>query len=93
MESATQPDATATAGNGAAERRHGARDLRRPPPGRRLGDPRARDRLAREQVAATVARVRANQPAWEAIGFSGRRRWLENLRDWILANQDAARRR
>jgi acyl-CoA reductase-like NAD-dependent aldehyde dehydrogenase len=41
-----------------------------------------------EAVAETVARVRANQPAWEAIGFSGRRRWLESLRDWILANQD-----
>ena len=32
--------------------------------------------------------MRANQPAWEAIGFAGRRRWLESLRDWILANQD-----
>jgi acyl-CoA reductase-like NAD-dependent aldehyde dehydrogenase len=32
--------------------------------------------------------VRAAQPAWEAIGFAGRRRWLESLRDWILANQD-----
>jgi acyl-CoA reductase-like NAD-dependent aldehyde dehydrogenase len=42
-----------------------------------------------EAVAATVARVRQSQPAWEAIGFSGRRRWLEGLRDWILANQDA----
>ena len=41
-----------------------------------------------ESVAATVARVRANQPAWDAIGFSGRKRWLESLRDWILANQD-----
>ena len=41
-----------------------------------------------EQVAAAVARVRAAQPAWEAIGFAGRRRWLESLRDWILANQD-----
>ena len=42
-----------------------------------------------EKVAETVARVRANQPAWEAIGFAGRRRWLESLRDWILANQDS----
>ena len=42
-----------------------------------------------ESVAETVARVRANQPAWEAIGFAGRRRWLESLRDWILANQDS----
>ena len=33
--------------------------------------------------------MRASQPAWEAIGFAGRRRWLESLRDWILDNQDA----
>ena len=39
-------------------------------------------------VADAVARVRAAQPAWEAIGFAGRRRWLESLRDWMLANQD-----
>jgi len=41
-----------------------------------------------ESVAAGVARIRAAQPAWEAIGFAGRRRWLESLRDWILANQE-----
>ena len=28
------------------------------------------------EVGATVARVRANQPAWEALGFKGRARWL-----------------
>jgi acyl-CoA reductase-like NAD-dependent aldehyde dehydrogenase len=39
-------------------------------------------------VAETVARARAAQPAWEAIGFDGRRRWMEELRDWILDNQD-----
>ena len=39
-------------------------------------------------VAESVARARAAQPAWEAIGFDGRRRWMEELRDWILANQD-----
>ena len=41
-----------------------------------------------DDVAAAAARLRAAQPAWEAIGFAGRRRWLESLRDWILANQD-----
>ena len=40
------------------------------------------------RVAETVARARAAQPAWEAIGFDGRRRWMEELRDWILLNQD-----
>src|SRR5436190_2467613 len=41
-----------------------------------------------ERVAEAVARVRAAQPEWEAIGFAGRRRWLERLRDWILDHQD-----
>src|SRR5919198_1140706 len=41
-----------------------------------------------ERVAGVVARVRAAQPEWEAIGFAGRRRWLERLRDWILDRQD-----
>jgi acyl-CoA reductase-like NAD-dependent aldehyde dehydrogenase len=41
-----------------------------------------------ERVAATVARVRANQPDWEAMGIEGRYHWLGKLRDWILDNQD-----
>ena len=32
--------------------------------------------------------MRANQPAWEAIGIPGRKRWLESLRDWILDHLD-----
>jgi acyl-CoA reductase-like NAD-dependent aldehyde dehydrogenase len=40
------------------------------------------------EVAATVARVRANQPAWEALGIKGRARWMGKLRDWLLDNQD-----
>jgi betaine-aldehyde dehydrogenase len=40
------------------------------------------------EVAATVARVRANQPAWEELGIKGRGRWLGRLRDWMLDNQD-----
>ncbi len=41
-----------------------------------------------EAVAATVARVRAVQPDWEAMGIEGRYHWLGKLRDWILDNQD-----
>ncbi len=37
-------------------------------------------------IAATVARVRANQAEWEAIGIEGRYHWLGKLRDWILDN-------
>jgi acyl-CoA reductase-like NAD-dependent aldehyde dehydrogenase len=40
------------------------------------------------EVAATVARVRANQPAWEELGIKGRAQWLYKLRDWILDHQD-----
>src|SRR6476620_8588122 len=39
-----------------------------------------------ERVAEVFARVRAAQPEWEAIGVAGRRRWLERLRDWLIAN-------
>jgi acyl-CoA reductase-like NAD-dependent aldehyde dehydrogenase len=39
-----------------------------------------------EVVAETVARVRANQAEWEAIGIEGRYHWLGKLRDWLLDN-------
>ncbi|HEU5106012.1 MAG TPA: aldehyde dehydrogenase family protein [Solirubrobacterales bacterium] len=41
-----------------------------------------------ETVAATVARVRANQPEWEAMGIEGRYHWLGKLRDWLLDNEE-----
>ncbi len=40
------------------------------------------------RVAEVVARARAAQPEWEAIGVSGRRRWLDRLRDWMINNHD-----
>jgi acyl-CoA reductase-like NAD-dependent aldehyde dehydrogenase len=39
-------------------------------------------------VAATVKRVRANQPEWEAMGIEARYHWLGKLRDWLLDNQE-----
>jgi len=39
-------------------------------------------------VAETVARVRANQVEWEAMGIEGRYHWLSKLRDWLLDNSD-----
>ncbi len=39
-------------------------------------------------VAEKVARVRANQPAWEALGIEGRYEWLGKLRDWLLDNEE-----
>jgi betaine-aldehyde dehydrogenase len=41
-----------------------------------------------QAVAETVARVRANQAEWEAIGIEGRYHWLGKLRDWLLDNTD-----
>ncbi|HEU4392176.1 MAG TPA: aldehyde dehydrogenase family protein [Solirubrobacterales bacterium] len=41
-----------------------------------------------EEVAETVARVRANQAEWEALGIEGRYHWLAKLRDWLLDNQE-----
>jgi acyl-CoA reductase-like NAD-dependent aldehyde dehydrogenase len=41
-----------------------------------------------ETVADTVARLRANQPEWEALGIDGRFRWLGRLRDWLLDNSE-----
>jgi len=42
-----------------------------------------------ERVAEVVARVRAAQPEWEAMGFKERYRWLGRLRDWMIDNADA----
>ncbi|HEU5143080.1 MAG TPA: aldehyde dehydrogenase family protein, partial [Solirubrobacterales bacterium] len=39
-------------------------------------------------VAKKVARVRANQAEWEALGIEGRYRWLGKLRDWLFDNQE-----
>jgi acyl-CoA reductase-like NAD-dependent aldehyde dehydrogenase len=41
-----------------------------------------------ERVTEVVARVRAAQPEWEALGVEGRYRWLGRLRDWIFDNLD-----
>jgi acyl-CoA reductase-like NAD-dependent aldehyde dehydrogenase len=41
-----------------------------------------------EQVAEKVARVRAAQADWEAMGIEGRYHWLGKLRDWLLDNRD-----
>jgi len=39
-------------------------------------------------VRETVARVRANQADWEALGNKGRHRWLAQLRDWLIDNHE-----
>jgi acyl-CoA reductase-like NAD-dependent aldehyde dehydrogenase len=39
-------------------------------------------------VRAAVARLRRNQPAWEALGASGRGEWVGRLRDWLFDNDE-----
>jgi acyl-CoA reductase-like NAD-dependent aldehyde dehydrogenase len=41
-----------------------------------------------EHVRAAVARLRGSQPAWEALGPTGRGAWLGRLRDWLFDNDE-----
>ncbi len=43
---------------------------------------------APDEVAALVARARAAQPAWEALGYDGRGRILRRARKWLLEHAD-----
>ena len=44
--------------------------------------------LNAEEVAALVARARAAQPAWDALGFEGRRAVMLEARKWLVDNRD-----
>ena len=41
-----------------------------------------------DEVRALVARARAAQPAWEALGFDGRAAVLRRAQKWVTDNQD-----
>ena len=41
-----------------------------------------------EEVKAAIARIRRNQPAWEALGPRGRGDWLGRLGDWLFDNDE-----
>ena len=43
---------------------------------------------AAAEVEAVAARLRAAQPAWQAVGVEGRAEWLGKWRDWILDHTD-----
>lgn len=45
-------------------------------------------RLPVEEVAGVVARARAAQPGWEALGFEGRARILRRAQRWALDNAE-----
>jgi acyl-CoA reductase-like NAD-dependent aldehyde dehydrogenase len=44
--------------------------------------------LSAEEVHAVVARARAAQPGWEALGFDGRSRILRRAQKWVTDNAD-----
>jgi acyl-CoA reductase-like NAD-dependent aldehyde dehydrogenase len=44
--------------------------------------------MSAEEVAEMVARARAAQPAWEALGFEGRGRILRRAQKWLIDNSD-----
>jgi acyl-CoA reductase-like NAD-dependent aldehyde dehydrogenase len=41
-----------------------------------------------DEVRALVARARAAQPAWEALGFDGRKKVLKRAQRWLVDNAD-----
>jgi len=46
------------------------------------------DRVAPERIPELVARARATQPAWEALGFQGRAQVLRRCQKWVIDNSD-----
>ena len=42
----------------------------------------------RPQIEAAAARLRAAQPAWQAMGAEGRAEWLGRWRDWLFDHED-----
>ena len=76
----SQPD-----GRSGQRRRAGA-DRGREPRHRR--DRGTVPRMTPEDVGTMVARARAAQPGWEAMGFEGRARVLRRAQKWVLDNSD-----
>ena len=72
-------------GNGAGEPGRETFEVLNPATGRVI---RELDVATPDDVRKTVARVRANQAEWEALGNAGRYRWLGKLRDWMIDNYD-----
>ena len=86
MESGTAQQ-TSEATNGASANGSGAEriDVLNPATGANVG---SIEVDSPQRIAETVARVRANQAQWEALGIEGRYFWLGKLRDWILDNTE-----
>ena len=89
---ADHPEVTATGAMGIVARpsengsESGSRlDVRSPADGSVVAS--VRDQGA-EEVRDGVARLRRCQPAWEALGPSGRAEWVARLRDWMFDNDE-----
>jgi acyl-CoA reductase-like NAD-dependent aldehyde dehydrogenase len=85
VESGTAPASTEPAANGGAPGEAGRLEVLNPATGAAIAGV---EIDSPQRVAETVARVRGNQPAWEALGIEGRYRWLGKLRDWLLDNSE-----
>src|SRR6476619_4559927 len=85
MESATASEAATQPGSHDGASDPASFEVRRPADGSLI---RSLEIDSPERVAEVVASARAAQPEWEAIGVSGRRRWLDRLRDWMIGNHD-----
>jgi acyl-CoA reductase-like NAD-dependent aldehyde dehydrogenase len=46
------------------------------------------DSVGPEQIPEIVARARAAQPGWEALGFAGRARVFKRAQRWVVDNSD-----
>jgi acyl-CoA reductase-like NAD-dependent aldehyde dehydrogenase len=73
-------EASATSGNG---RPAEAIEVKNPATGEVIGSVPA---VPVEEVGALVARARAAQPWWEALGFDGRAKVLRRAQKWIVDN-------
>src|SRR3954451_8011359 len=82
MSTVEQPSASAATANGAA------RDtiaVENPATGDIV---RTIPAVSPDEVPALVARARAAQPAWEALGFDGREKVLRRAQKWVIDNAD-----
>ena len=80
----TETSTAAAQGNGAgAPAKH--IEVRNPATGEVIASVPA---LGVEDGAGVVARARAAQPAWEALGFEGRGRILRRAQKWVIENSD-----
>ena len=80
---ATETTESESRSNGAPARRQ--IEVQNPATGRVIASV---DVVSPEQVAEVVARARAAQPGWEALGFEGRAQILKRCQRWVIDNTD-----